>query len=63
MKKYTFTDILNDTEGRSIIEQLEEAESEIWDRKIDKDDDSEFYARLRKNLIADLKKKYGYDWE
>lgn len=63
MKKFTFTDILNNEEGRSIINQLEEAEAEIRDRGIDKDDDTEFYARLRKMLIKDLKKQFKYNWE
>lgn len=62
-KTLSLIDILNNEEGRALVEQLEEAEEEIRGRGIDWDDDEEFYVRLQKSLVIEIKEKFGYQWE
>lgn len=60
---FTFDDILNDQEGRELIERIEEAEDELRGRGIDFNDYSEFWARARQQDIEELRDKFGYDWD
>lgn len=66
MKRYirstTLTDILNDPEGRQIVEYIEEAEEEIRGRGLDINDDSEVWVNALKYNIQKLRDKFGYDW-
>ena len=41
----------------------EEAESEIWGRDIDPNDENEFWAIVRRMDIESLKAEFGLDWE
>ena len=67
MKRYikstSFMDVLNDPEGRKIVDYIEDAESEMRGRGIDFDDESSAYARQRKRGIEELKSKFGYVWK
>jgi hypothetical protein len=58
----TFSEILGTTEGRQMIERIEELEDDIRGRGIDMNDTSEFLVRARNLAIDELKKKYGYVW-
>ena len=59
---YSFTDVLNDPEGRRIVDEIEEAESEIKDRGIDPEDDTEFWVRAKAHGVDELKEKFGCTW-
>lgn len=48
----TFIEILENEEGRSIIEQIEELANETEPALVS----------IRKNLIKDLNKKFGYKY-
>ena len=67
MKRYikstTFMDVLNDPEGRKLVDYIEDAESEMRGRGIDFDDESSAYARQRKRYIEELKSQFGYAWK
>lgn len=55
-------DILADPEGRQLVDQIEEAESECRYRGIDFDDETQFWARARKYDIKKLEDRFGYIW-
>lgn len=66
MKRYirsvTFEDVLNDPEGRRLVDSIEEAEEEIRGRGIDPNDESEFWVNARNSDIKELRDKFGYIW-
>ena len=67
MKRYirnsaSLTDVLNDPEGRLLVDSIEEAEDECRYRGITLDDESEFWARSRMSDIQRLKDQFGYSW-
>lgn len=62
-RTYTFTDALNTERGEQLIRRIEEAESEIWGRDIDPNDENEFWAIVRRMDIESLKAEFGLEWE
>lgn len=51
MEKYTFIGLLENKEGKEIIEAIEE---------IDKNTEDKILLEIRNNLIKKLKEKFGY---
>lgn len=67
MKRYitstSLIDVLNDPEGRRLVDCIEEAEEEMRGRGVDFADDSEYYARRRAECIQKLKSEFGFTWK
>lgn len=59
----SLADVLNDAEGRELVDRIEELEDDLRDLGISFDDMEEFKARARARYIEDLKNRFGYVWK
>lgn len=66
MKRYvpntTLLDVLDNPEYRELVDRIQELESDIEDKGVDFDDQSEFLVRAYDYAIEDLFKASGYQW-